>query len=56
MGGRSAVVDSLFIVNSIVCEGFVFGPCLVGQYLLALLVLQSYADPEGRKGVRTLPP
>ena len=38
---QAAVVDSLFIVNPIVCEGFVFGPCFVGQYLLSLLVLQS---------------
>ena len=31
------MVHSLFIVVSVVCEGFVIGPCFVMQYLLPFL-------------------
>ena len=37
--GGSVVVDSLFIVAPIVCEGILFGPCFVMQYLVSFLVL-----------------
>ena len=37
----SVVVDSLLIVALIVCEGSVYDPCFVTQYLLSFLVLQS---------------
>ena len=32
-GAGSFVVDLLFIVAPIICEGSVFGPCFVVQYL-----------------------
>ena len=35
--GGTVVVDPLFIVDPIVCGGFVFGPCFV----MSFLVLQS---------------
>ena len=35
----SSIVDYLFFFASIVCEGFVFGPCFVTQYLIAFLIL-----------------
>ena len=34
-------VDLLFIVAPTVCEGFVFGPSFVMQYLVSFLVFQS---------------
>ena len=37
----SVVVDSLFIVATIVCGCFVFCPCFVVQYIMSFLVLQS---------------
>ena len=37
----SVVVDSLFIVATIVCGCFVFCPCFVVQYIVSFLVLQS---------------
>ena len=38
---RHVVVDSLFIVAPIVCEGFVFGVCIGIQNLVSFLALQS---------------
>ena len=37
----SVVVDSLLIVATIVCGGFVFGSHVVVQCLMSFLVLQS---------------
>ena len=37
----SVVVDSLFIVATIVCGCLVFCPCFVVQYIVSFLVLQS---------------
>ena len=34
-------VDSLFVVAAIACGSFVFVPCVVMQYLVPLLVVQS---------------
>ena len=34
-------VDSMFIVLSLLCEVFVFGPCFVVGCLMLLLVLQA---------------
>ena len=45
--GGSVVVDSLFIVASVILWGFVFGPCFVMQYLVSYLVFQS--SPRGRE-------
>ena len=46
--GSVIVIDSLFIVAPIVCGGFVFGPCFVGQCLVSFkfLVLQSSAEAK----------
>ena len=48
-GSGSAVVYSLFIVISIVCVGFVFGPYFVMHYFVSFLGLQSlWCGSKGR--------
>ena len=41
-GGGSVVVDSLFYVPSIVCEGSVVDLCCVMHYCMSCLVFQSH--------------
>ena len=52
-GGDSVVVDSLFIVAPIFCEGFVFGPCFNMQYLVSFQICNHLAGEE-RAGYFTL--
>ena len=35
LSGGSGVVDSLFTVAPVVCEGSVFGPCFVINYFVS---------------------
>ena len=47
LGGGSGVVNSLFTVAPIVCEGSVFGPCFVIHYYVFFKYCNRIDEEEG---------